>query len=91
MFCFSDKVFHPECFVCALCGDAIEDEFLEDGDGQIVCTKDHSLGDHQAKLCDFCGEPLTDERRISDETTIVTVGEMTLHSDCFRYVPSNVY
>ena len=79
----SDSFYHPGCFVCSICGDVIDGEFVEDEDGRTICTKDHS--DHD-QICNICKMPLSDETKTLSSYSLVTVGQMTLHSDCFKYL-----
>ena len=75
----SDSFYHPGCFVCSICGVAIDEEFLEDEEGRIICTKDHSDTD---QICDICKIPLNDET--VSTSILVRVGLRMLHSDCFK-------
>ena len=79
-FC-SDSFYHPGCFVCSICGDVIDGEYVEDEDGRAICTKDHSDDD---QICNICKMPLSDETRTISTHNLVTVGHMILHSDCFK-------
>ena len=81
MLCSSDSFYHPGCFVCAICGDAIDEEFVKDEDGRIICPKDHS--DHD-QICNICKMPLSDETKTFSSNNLVKVGQITLHSDCFK-------
>ena len=77
----SESFYHPECFVCSICGDAIDEEFMEGDEGRIICTKDHS--DHD-QICDICKIPLHDETKTFSTNFLVRVGLRTLHSECFK-------
>ena len=38
---FSEKLYHPECFKCQLCGSNIESEYFLDEEGHIICSRSH--------------------------------------------------
>lgn len=78
---YSESFYHPECFVCSICGDGIDEEFVEDEDSNIICTKDHSDCD---EICNICNLPLSEESEANSSNSLVTVGEATVHSTCFK-------
>jgi hypothetical protein len=67
--------YHPECFVCSVCGAAIDDTtgFAEDTEGKIYCEKD--FDELHAPRCEACKRPVAD--------ACIKLGERVWHPDHF--------
>ena len=71
----SGNKYHPECFVCCVCGCEINETtgFGEDQNGKIYCEND--FNELNAPRCEVCKRPIVD--------TCIKIGERVWHPDHF--------
>ena len=73
---YGDKKFHPECFVCAVCGVKLKDTFTIHG-RNLYCP-DHRYK-HIGYKCYFCDEMID-----KNDTTAITADGKRWHAGHFR-------
>jgi len=65
---------HTACFVCSVCGEAIQGRFFRDSEnGKYLCLADYQ---DKAEKCDKCQLPILER--------FLTVNEHKYHAECFR-------
>jgi len=77
-----DKVFHPDCFNCSVCGLNLAGQpFSKDEGGQIYCTEDFQR--KHAATCHGCNNPIIPAKGATSAERVKVVGK-DFHPGCFN-------